>query len=42
MGPLDGEEVEGEKDAVDDELVGGEELLRWEGRVTNLPELELW
>lgn len=35
------EEVEGKEDAVDEELVGGEEVGLGQGRVEDLPELEL-
>jgi len=36
-----GEEAERKEDTVDEELVGGEEIGLWEGRVSDHPELEL-
>lgn len=37
-----GEVVEGEEDAVVEELVGGEEVGLWAGGVSDRPEFELW
>lgn len=34
-------EVEGEKNAIDEQFVGGEEIGLWERRVSDHPELEL-